>query len=50
MNNEKEFSFLESLMDKPNRELTLIVGGAKVGTKIKLIDNFLHMTFMVKSQ
>ena len=29
-------------MDKPNRDLTLIVGGAKVGTKIKLIDNFLH--------
>ena len=38
----KELNFLESLMDKPNRELTLIVGGAKVGTKIKLIDNFLH--------
>ena len=38
----KELNFLQSLMDKPNRDLTLIVGGAKVGTKIKLIDNFLH--------
>ena len=39
---QKELNFLQSLMDKPNRDLTLIVGGAKVGTKIKLIDNFLH--------
>ena len=38
----KELNFLQGLMDKPNRDLTLIVGGAKVGTKIKLIDNFLH--------
>ena len=38
----KELNFLKDLMDKPNRDLTLIVGGAKVGTKIKLIDNFLH--------
>ena len=38
----KELNFLQSLMDKPNRDLTLIVGGAKVGTKIKLIENFLH--------
>ncbi len=38
----KELNFLQSLMEKPNRDLTLIVGGAKVGTKIKLIDNFLH--------
>ena len=38
----KELNFLQSLMDKPNRALTLIVGGAKVATKIKLIDNFLH--------
>ena len=38
----KELNFLQSLMDQPERDLTLIVGGAKVGTKIKLIDNFLH--------
>ncbi len=38
----KELNFLQSLMDKPDRDLTLIVGGAKVGTKIKLLDNYLH--------
>ena len=38
----KELNYLQSLMDKPDRDLTLIVGGAKVATKIKLIDNFLH--------
>ena len=38
----KELNFLQSLMNKPDRDFTLIVGGAKVGTKIKLIDNFLH--------
>ena len=38
----KELNFLQGLMNKPNKDLTLIVGGAKVGTKIKLIDNFLH--------
>ncbi len=39
---KKELNFLQGLMNKPNKDLTLIVGGAKVGTKIKLIDNFLH--------
>ena len=38
----RELKFLQKLMDKPTRDLTLIVGGAKVGTKIKLIDNFIH--------
>ena len=38
----KELNFLKNLMDKPNRDLTVIVGGAKISTKIKLIDNFIH--------
>ncbi len=38
----KELNFLQRLMEKPSRDLTLIVGGAKVETKIKLIENFLH--------
>mgnify|MGYP001411990985 CR=1 FL=1 len=38
----KEINFLQELMNKPHRPLTLVVGGVKVGTKIKLIDNFLH--------
>ena len=38
----KELNFLKNLVNQPNKDLTLIVGGAKVDTKIKLIDNFLH--------
>ena len=39
---DKEINFLQKLMEKPNKPLTLIVGGAKVSSKIKLIENFLN--------
>jgi len=38
----KELNFLRDLMEKPKRDLTVIVGGAKVSSKIQLIDNFIH--------
>ena len=38
----RELNFLRDLMEKPKRDLTVIVGGAKVSTKIQLIDNFIH--------
>ena len=38
----KELNFLKGLMEKPKRDFTVIVGGAKVSTKIQLLDNFIH--------
>jgi len=38
---DKELNFLERLMIKPRRPLTLILGGAKIGTKLGLIEEFL---------
>ncbi|MBA65586.1 MAG: phosphoglycerate kinase [Candidatus Marinimicrobia bacterium] len=39
---DKEINFLQNQMNKPNRPLTLILGGAKINSKIKLIENFLN--------
>ncbi len=38
---EKEVNALSGLMEKAKRPLTLIIGGAKIDTKIGLIQNFL---------
>ena len=38
---DKELNFLERFMIKPRRPLTLILGGAKIGTKLGLIEQFL---------
>ena len=38
----KELKFLRDSIEKPKRDLTVIVGGAKVSTKIQLIDNYIH--------
>ena len=38
---DKELNFLERFMIKPQRPLTLILGGAKIGTKLGLIEQFL---------
>ena len=38
---DKELSYLDRLMSKPRSPLTLILGGAKIDTKLELIDQFL---------
>ena len=38
---DKELNYLDRLMNNPKRPLTLVLGGAKVDTKLDLIDNFL---------
>jgi len=40
---EKEISILERLLLKSKHPLTLIVGGAKISTKIKLVERFLNI-------
>ncbi len=40
---EKEISVLEKVMKQPEHPLAVIIGGAKVATKIKLIKNFLNV-------
>ena len=40
---DKEINYLTQLIRKPNKPLTLILGGAKIGTKLKLIENFLNI-------
>lgn len=38
---DKELNYLDRLMSKPKSPLTLILGGAKIDTKLELIDQFL---------
>merc|ERR1719276_56498 len=38
---DKELKFLKGAVDSPNRPLTAIVGGAKVSTKIPVIESLL---------
>ena len=38
---EKEMNTLSKVSDKPNRPLVVIIGGAKISTKIKFINKFL---------
>ena len=40
---DKEINYLTQLIRKPNKPLTLVLGGAKIGTKLKLIENFLNI-------
>ncbi|RMF08050.1 MAG: phosphoglycerate kinase [Candidatus Neomarinimicrobiota bacterium] len=37
---EKELRYLESVVQRPERPLTMILGGAKIDTKLALIDRF----------
>ena len=39
---QRELNFLRDLMEKPKRDLTVIIGGAKISTKIQLIENFIQ--------
>tara|TARA_A100001037_G_scaffold303177_1_gene336558 strand:+ start:876 stop:2063 length:1188 start_codon:yes stop_codon:yes gene_type:complete len=39
---DKELNFLQRFMKRPNRPLTLILGGAKIGTKLELINHFIE--------
>ncbi|HIN03164.1 MAG TPA: phosphoglycerate kinase [Candidatus Marinimicrobia bacterium] len=41
---DKEINFLDRFMQKPNRPLTLILGGAKIDSKLGLIDRFMEKT------
>ena len=38
---ENELSFLSKILSKPARPLTLLLGGAKIDTKIDLIDHYI---------
>ncbi len=40
---EKELQYLKGMMNKPKRPLVLLLGGAKVSTKIELIQRYLHV-------
>lgn len=39
---EKEYRFLKESFEQPNRPVTLILGGAKIDTKLSLINRFLN--------
>lgn len=39
---EKEYMFLKESFESPKRPLTMILGGAKIGTKLTLINRFLN--------
>ena len=39
---EKEMQYLKEILKKPKRPLILILGGAKVSTKIELINRYIH--------
>jgi len=39
---EKELNYLKAMMNKPKRPLVVLLGGAKVSTKIELIKRYLH--------
>ena len=38
---EKELEYLSSVIKKPKRPMTLVLGGAKIDTKLKLINKFI---------
>lgn len=38
---EKELQYLSTIVKKPERPMTLVLGGAKIGTKLKLINKFI---------
>jgi len=38
---EKELQYLNDIVKKPERPMTLVLGGAKIGTKLKLINKFI---------
>lgn len=38
---EKELQYLSTVVKKPERPMTLVLGGAKIGTKLKLINKFI---------
>ncbi len=40
---EKELQYLSDSLKNPQKPLTLIIGGAKIGTKIDIINNFLDI-------
>tara|TARA_Y100001970_G_scaffold95255_1_gene120025 strand:- start:1751 stop:2938 length:1188 start_codon:yes stop_codon:yes gene_type:complete len=40
---EKELQYLKSMMNKPKRPLAVLLGGAKVSTKIELIKRYLYV-------
>ncbi len=40
---ENELRYLKEMMNKPKRPLVVLIGGAKVSTKIELIKRFLHL-------
>ncbi|MBC8175121.1 MAG: phosphoglycerate kinase [Candidatus Marinimicrobia bacterium] len=39
---EKEYAFLHDSMVEPKRPLVIVLGGAKIGTKLNLINRFIH--------
>ncbi len=38
---EKELQYLSTVIKKPKRPMTLVLGGSKIGTKLKLINKFI---------
>tara|TARA_B100002051_G_scaffold172785_1_gene163435 strand:- start:947 stop:2134 length:1188 start_codon:yes stop_codon:yes gene_type:complete len=40
---ERELQYLKEMMNKPKRPLIVLLGGAKVSTKIELIKRYLHV-------
>ena len=40
---ERELQYLKGMMNKPKRPLVMLLGGAKVSTKIELINRYLHI-------
>ena len=39
---EKEVKYLKEIINKPKRPLVLLLGGAKVSTKLEIINSFIH--------
>ena len=39
---EKEVQYLKEIINKPKRPLVLLLGGAKVSTKLELINRYIH--------
>lgn len=38
---EKELQYLSTIIKRPERPMTIVLGGAKIGTKLKLINKFI---------
>ena len=38
---EKELQYLNAVLKRPERPMTIVLGGAKIGTKLKLINKFI---------